>query len=204
MSGPLCRAAARRRRLPRRAHAAEGGCRALAVLAQHPRRALSRSRHAGAGNRHGGAEARPAGADDACRPCRQARHAAGLQPAGRPVDTLHLHHRAGHDAVSDSDQFGQLFPGPQRAGRRRHRPDRRQGRRSGAAHHAGANRKGQARRTGARPARLLFRQPHQGAADLRRHLRRLLGRRRTTPKARPIHCRRYRRRRWWASPMPRR
>ena len=157
---PLCRTAARWRRLSRGPHPAQGRRRTFAVFPQRPRCALSRPRRAGAGDRDGRAEARPAGPVHDRRPCHQARHAAGVQPATRAVDALHLHHRPGGDALAGGDRFGQLFPGPQRAGGSRHHAGRRNGRRRSPAPHHQANRQRRAWRTGARPARPAFLRAH--------------------------------------------
>ena len=101
---PLRRAAARGRRLPRGAHPAEARRRGRALRPGGARRALSRPGRADAGGRHGGAAAGAAGADDARRPRRAARHPAGRRPAAGPLDARHLHDRAGRDALAGRDR----------------------------------------------------------------------------------------------------
>ena len=58
--------------------------------------------------------------------------------------------------MAGRDRLGQLFPGPQRTGGRRHHPGRRDGRRRSHAPHHQTNRQRRTWRTGARPARPAF------------------------------------------------
>ncbi len=103
---------------------------------------------------------------------RQARHAAGLQPAAWPLHPLHLYDRAGCDAVADQGRFGRLLSGPQRAGRGWSALHRRCGGRVGAAHHHPTRRQGLPQRARPRLARPLLCRTAQGGHHVRHAVRR--------------------------------